>query len=112
MKGKVIAIVAAIILAIAGGTAWLMHMENYDEFCYVEVHDPQVAEMPGDLRYKYTMETWTEKGKQKKLTFKTAAPLENGQILKLEVRAAGVYHYNFIDENQIPEEIRDKVLQN
>lgn len=111
MKAKWIGIVAALLVVIAGVGGWLMHMENYDEFYYVKLVYPQAKEGSGTLRYEYTVDAVNEAGKSKSLTFKTSTPLENGQILKLEVRAAGVFHYDLIEADQIPEKIRQQVLQ-
>lgn len=111
MKGKWIGILAALIVVIAGVGGWLMHMENYDEFYYVRLNEPQAKEGAGTLRYEYTVDALNEAGKTKSLTFKTSAPLETGQILKLEVRAAGVFHYDLIETDQIPAKIRPQVLQ-
>lgn len=112
MKGKTIGIAALVLLVLGALGAWLFHMENYDEFCYVQIQDPKPEEVAGDLSYEYTLECWTASEQPKTLTFKTSEPLENGQILKLEVRAAGVYHFNFIGADEVPSDIRQNVLQN
>lgn len=104
MKTKIIAVTLGVAALIIAGAAYLFHMENYDSFFYCKVMETDSCKETGpgsDLPYEYTLTGYSEKGEAKKLTFKTAKKLEPGQCLKLEVRTAGVYHYDEIPADQL-----------
>lgn len=105
MKTKIIAVTLGVTALIIAGAAYLFHMENYDQFFYCKVMETDSYKETGagsDLPYEYTLTGYSEKGEAKKLTFKTAQKLEPGECLKLEVRSAGVYHYDQISSDQLP----------
>lgn len=104
MKGKTAAVLLLIVLAVAGAGYWLWHAENYDEFFYAKVRDPQVKELSSkeEMKYEYTLEAFNVQGKEKKLTFKSVDPLNNGEYLKIEVLSTGVHHFDRISYADIP----------
>lgn len=105
MKTKIIAVTLGVTALIIAGAAYLFHMENYDSFFYCKVMETDSCKETGpgsDLPYEYTLTGYSQKGEAKKLTFKTAQKLEPGECLKLEVRSAGVYHYDQISSDQLP----------
>ena len=110
MKSKLAGVLLTIVVIAGGFGMWLYHMENLDEFYYAVVKNPEMKEnSDNSLRYQYTMKAWSEKGREKELTFSTYDPLKEGQYLKLEVRASGVYHYDFISAQEVPEAAAEKM---
>ena len=102
---KAIAVFLGICAALGLAAIAVLRWENYSEMFYANVYHPKVKELAGeDMNYEYTLDCFNEDGQHKDLTFKTYYPLEEGSCLKLEVRSTGVYHFDKVSPNEMPEE--------
>lgn len=109
MNKKATAVSASVLLLLLAFAAVGHFWENYEAFYYCEV--PEQAEYKelgsnSDLPYEYTLTCYNEKGAEKKLTFKTGNLLEAGICLKIEVRFTGVYHYDIIQFDRMPNSVQ------
>lgn len=110
---KIIGIVSVIcvllLICCAAGGMW--YLENRQNFFYTKVDNSKVSELPPgeDMKYKYSLECYSEKGKKKSLTFKTSKILREDAYLMLEVRSFGVHKWEEIEYDKLPSIVQEKI---
>ena len=111
MKGKVFAVGLAVLLLIGGIIGGLYYMENYDKIYYTKVDNSQITELSGssDMKYEYDLSSYDESGKKRNLKFKTSRELKENAYLLLEVRPAGVYKWEEVQYDELPQAVQEKL---
>ena len=107
MKGKLIS-VAAVILIIACGLvgALIYFAKTY----YTQVDNSKIQKLSGsgDMAYEYALDCYDENGGKKEWRFKTKRELREGAYLSLEIRSAGVYKWEEVSFEELPQNVQDK----
>ena len=80
-----IPMIIAVVVAIAICVAILYFFENYEATYYTQIDNTKIEKLSStdDMKYKYTLECYNEKGKKKELKFKTSRELKEDAFLKL-----------------------------
>jgi len=68
-------------------------IEGYENVYYTQIDNSKVEKISAtdNMKYKYTLECYNDKGKKKEIKFKTSRELKEDAYLKLEVRSIGVH---------------------
>lgn len=111
MKGKIFAVIAAILglgLCFVGG---LYYLENYDEYFYAKIDNSKIRELSSkeDMKYEYTLDSYNKNGRKRTLDFKTSRLLKEGAYISLEVRSVGVHKWEEVKYNDLPQKVQDKI---
>lgn len=90
-----IPMIIAVVVAIAICVAILYFFENYESAYFTQIDNTKIEKLSStdDMKYKYTLECYNEKGKKKELKFKTSRELKEDAFLKLEVKTLGVHSW-------------------
>lgn len=107
MKEKISMILAVIVAIIicAGGLYW---MENNQSLYYTQIDNTKVQKISAsdDMKYEYTLDSYSEKGKKKEIKFKTSRELREGAYLMLELRSLGVHSWKEVQQEELPEKVQ------
>ncbi len=108
LKEKLTIIIVAIIaIAICGVV--LYKMEFGEDVYYTQIDNTKIEKISSDdnMKYKYTLKSYKENGKEKELTFKTSRELREDAYLKLEVKPiSGVHSWEEVQHNELPEKVK------
>lgn len=108
VKGKIFAgIGIVLIIAVFFVVFWLLF---YQESTYYTRVDNEKVHMldSGNMRYEYTLESYSKTGKSKEVTFKTSRELKNGAYLKLDVMLTrGVRSWEEVEFNELPNKVQE-----
>lgn len=110
MKGKLISVAAVILIIACGLVGALIYFENFDKFYYTQVDNSKIQKLSGsgDMAYEYSLDCYDEKGGKKEWKFKTKRELREGAYLSLEIRSAGVYKWEEVSFEELPQKVQDK----
>lgn len=99
------------VLFIGGVVGGLFYMQNYEDFYYVQVDNSSVKELSADsdMNYEYTLNSYNDNGRKKKLSFKTSRQLREDAYLKLQVRFFGVHAWEEVSYDDLPEKVQNKI---
>lgn len=98
-----IPMIIAVVVAIAICVAILYFFENYEATYYTQIEKLSSTD---DMKYKYTLECYNEKGKKKELKFKTSRELKEEAFLKLEVKTLGVHSWEEVQYDELPKKVQ------
>ncbi len=98
--GIVIGVLAFVILC--GGAFYLM--EYHEEYYYTQIDNTKVERLSSrdDMKYKYTLKCYNEKGWGRDISFKTSRKLREGAYLKLRVILTGVNKWEEVSYDKLP----------
>lgn len=101
-----------IIAAIIGAAIGLNHLENYEEYFYVQIDNSKISEIHSsdEMRFEYQLPGYSSEGKSKTLTFKTPRELRDRAYLKLRVKITGVNRWEEVQSEDIPNAAREKLI--
>ena len=99
-----IPMIIAVVVAIAICVAILYLFENY----FTQIDNTKIEKLSStdDMKYKYTLECYNEKGKKKELKFKTSRELKEDAFLKLEVKTLGVHSWEEVQYDELPKKVQ------
>lgn len=110
MKKIISAVISGLLLigVIAGALYW---SENYDEIYYTKIDNAQMQVLPAgeEQHYEYNLKSCNESGKSKKFRFKASKELRQDAYLKLEIRITGVYKWEEVQFDELPEQVQEKL---
>ena len=104
-----IPMIIAVVVAIAICVAILYFFENYESAYFTQIDNTKIEKLSStdDMKYKYTLECYNEKGKKKELKFKTSRELREDAYLELEVmQIRGVVNWKEVQQNELPEDVK------
>ena len=110
MKNKLFMIITAIlILGCCIGICY--YVEDYHKVYYTKIDNTKIKKLSTNdsMKYEYSLESYNEKGRKKKLKFKTSRELREGAYLHLEVRIFGVYKWMEVEFIDLPEKVQKKL---
>lgn len=110
MKGKLISAAVIILIVVCGLVGALIYFENYEKVYYTQVDNSKIQKLSGssDMAYEYTLDCYSENGSKKEWSFKTKKELKEGAYLSLEIRSAGVYKWEEVSFDELPQTVREK----
>ena len=82
--------------------------ENYESAYFTQIDNTKIEKLSStdDMKYKYTLECYNEKGKKKELKFKTSRELKEDAFLKLEVKTLGVHSWEEVQYDELPKKVQ------
>ena len=85
LKEKLPMAIAVVVAIAICGVAILYFFENYESAYFTQIDNTKIEKLSStdDMKYKYTLECYNEKGKKKELKFKTSRELKEDAFLKL-----------------------------
>ena len=100
----VIAVIVAIVIYVTG----LYFFENYKSIYYTQIDNTKIEKVSSsdNMKYEYTLDCYNENGKKRELKFKTSRELKEDAFLKLEVKTFGVYSWEEVQYNELPEKVQ------
>jgi len=100
--------IIALIAAIAACAIALYFWENYNSIYYTQIDNTKIEKISNldDMKYEYTLKCYSKNGKKKDLKFKTSRELKEDAFLKLEVKTFGVYSWEEVQYNELPEKVQ------
>ena len=103
-----IPMIIAVVVAIAICVAILYFFENYESAYFTQIDNTKIEKLSStdDMKYKYTLECYNEKGKKKELKFKTSRELKEDAFLKLEVKTLGVHSWKEVQYDELPKKVQ------
>lgn len=109
IKDKIFMIIA-IIIVLAVCMLGYYFFECYEAIYYTQIDNSKVTKLDvtDNMKYEYTLNSYNEKGNKKEVKFKTSRELKENAYLKLEIRVLGVHSWEEIQENALPEKVREK----
>lgn len=83
-------------------------IENYEGVYYTKIDNTRIEKLSSsdDMKYEYTLESYDENGKKKDISFKTNRELREGAYLKLKLRIFGVFSWEEVQLNELPEKVQ------
>ncbi len=100
-------IVLGIIIFLTLSIIMFYYFENYTKIYYTQIDNTKIEKISnGD--YKYTLDSYDERGNKKTLKFKTSRELKSDAYLKLEVYYLGVHSWEEVSYEDMPEKVRKK----
>ena len=105
---KIIGFVGVLgVLALCG--IGLFKLENYEKVYYTRVDNRRIEKLDtkDEMKYQYTLESYSENGFKKTLKFKTVRELKEG-YLKLVVRSLGVHSWEEVKFRELPDVVQKK----
>ncbi len=111
MSGKKIGICITVLIMVCCAAVGLHYLQNYESYYYTKIDNSKVKELSddSDMKYEYSLDCYSEKGKKKHLKFKTSRELREGAYLSLEVRSFGVHKWEEVEFNSLPGEVQEKL---
>lgn len=96
------------IIAIAICIFAFVFIENYEKTYFTRIDNTKIEKISSsdDMKYEYTLDCYSESGKKKEIKFKTTRELRNDAFLKLQVRTFGVYSWEEVQFNELPEKVK------
>ncbi len=109
IKDKIFMIVA-IIVVLAVCALGYYFFECYERVLYTQIDNSKVTklETSGDMPYQYKLTAYNEKGNKKEIKFNTRRELRENAYLKVKVWALGVHDWEEVQENELPDKVREK----
>ena len=100
--------IIALIAAIAACAIALYFWENYNSIYYTQIDNTKIEKISNldDMKYEYNLKCYSKNGKKKDLKFKTSRELKEDAFLKLEVKTFGVYSWEEVQYNELPEKVQ------
>lgn len=100
----------ALIVAIALLGIAIYFMEFSESVYYTQIDNSKVTyiSVTDNMKYEYNLDCYNEKGKKKKIKFKTSRELRERAFLKLEVRALGVHTWEEVSFDELPSKVKEK----
>ena len=108
VKGKIFTGIGIVIVILVFCTlVWLLFYQN--GIYYTRVDNTKVDVLDsGDMRYEYTLDAYSESGKEKELVFKTSRELKEDAYLELEVMVTrGVKTWKEVEFNELPDKVKE-----
>lgn len=101
-------IIIAVIVAIAICVGGIYFLENHEAVYYTQIDNTKIEKISGsdEMKYEYSLDCYNEKGKKKKLKFKTSRELREDAYLMLEVRSIGVHSWKEVQYNELPDKVK------
>lgn len=98
----------AVIVAIAVCVVALYFFEDYKSVYYTQIDNTKIEKVSSsdDMKYEYTLDCYSEKGKKKELKFKTSRELKEDAFLKLELKTFGVHSWEEVQYDELPEKVQ------
>ncbi len=108
--GKIL-IAIAVVAALVGAIFGLNHLENYEEYFYVQVDNSKLSEAHSseEMRYQYQLPGYNSEGQQKSIAFKTTRELRDRAYLKVLLKATGVNRWEEVQPDDIPAKTRTQL---
>lgn len=108
-KEKIPIIIAVIIvIALAFGAYYFLFVHK--DIFYTQIDNTKVEEVSGDMKYQYTLTSYSKNGKEKELQFKTSRELKEGAYLELEVmQFRGVFSWKEVQVEELPDIVKTKM---
>lgn len=107
-----ILIIIVIIAAVIGSTIGLYHLENYEEYFYVQIDNTKISPIRSsdEMRFEYQLPGYNNNGQSKTITFKTSRELRNQAYLKVLLKVTGVNRWEEVQPDGIPAAARAKLI--
>ncbi len=102
-------IIIMIILAIAicVGAMYFMEFNSFTYYTQIDNSKIQELSISDDMKYKYTLDCYNEKGKKKEISFKTSRQLRESAFLKLKVITfTGVNSWEEVQYEELPDKVK------
>lgn len=109
MKNFLILIGVIVFVAVCG--VGFYFFESYNKVYYTKIDNTKVTQISSrdEMRYEYTLTSYSEDGKPKELKFKTPRELREGAYLMLRVRFfLGVRSWEEVDFDSLPRPVKDR----
>ncbi len=114
LKEKLPVIIGIVIfLALCGGA--LYYFDNNYDYYFTQIDNDKIEQNNShdDMKYTYTLDCYNDKGKRKKLSFKTSRELKNQAFLKLKViPVSGVNNWEEVTYDELPDKVQEKYSAN
>lgn len=109
IKDKIFMIIA-IILVLGVCVAGYYFFEYHKAIYYTQIDNSKLSKLDAsdNMKYEYNLESYNEKGNKKEIKFKTSRELREDAYLKLEIRIFGVHEWEEVQENELPDKVREK----
>lgn len=109
VKDKLFMIISITIILTACALGYYF-FECYESIYYTQIDNSKVTKLdvPDNMKYEYILSSYNEKGNKKEIKFKTSRELRENAYLKLEVKALGVHAWEEVQENELPDKVREK----
>ncbi len=110
MKSKVFVVLGVILCLVIGGFV-LYSWDNYEEVYYTQIDNAKIKKLDttDNMKYEYTLNSYNERGKLKKLKFKTTRELREDAYLLLKVRSFGVHSWEEVSLEDIPQMAQNRL---
>lgn len=107
-RGKILMFVGALgVLTLLG--VGLFRLENYEKIYYTKIDNSRIKKLDtsDEMKYEYTLDSYSESGVKRSLKFKTVRELREG-YLKLVVRLFGVHSWEEVSFKELPKAVQKK----
>ncbi len=104
----------AILLAIVVCGLAYYFLEYHQLVYYTQVDNMKLERISAsdDMKFEYTLECYSERGKNKKISFKTSRELREDAYLMLELTVMGVHAWKEVQYEELPEEVKINYEEN
>lgn len=101
-----IPMIIAVVVAIAICVAILYFFENYESAYFTQIDNTKIEKLSStdDMKYKYTLECYNEKGKKKELKFKTSRELK--EELGVKAKEKDLQYITTIKSTKNPKKLK------
>lgn len=110
MKEKLGIVIGVLVFIVLCGVAFYF-MEYKVSYYYTKIDNTKVRTLDSssDMKYEYELPCYNERGKRRKIEFKTSRKLREGAYLKLKVLITGVNSWEEVQASEIPKGLEEKM---
>lgn len=108
-SGKIVCVIGVMLFFLGLGVG-LYYLENYEGYYYTQIDNTKIEKLntTDNLKYEYTLKSYSKDGRGRTFKFKTSRELREGAYLKLIVRTAGVYKWEEVTYDSLPDKVKLK----
>lgn len=107
MREKIPILFAIFLAMMICGLAYYF-LEYHQWVYYTQVDNTKLESVSAsdEMKFQYTLDCYNEKGKKKKISFKTSRELREDAYLELELTVMGVHAWKEVQYEELPEKVK------
>jgi len=101
----ILMVITAIVICVVA----VVVMENGESVYYTQIDNSKIEKISSEdeMKYQYTLKCYSEKGKEKEISFKTSRELREDAYLKLDVKmVSGVHKWEEVTFEELPDKVK------
>lgn len=112
LKEKMVMVVAIVIIIAIFGLIYYF-FEYHEDIYYTQIDNAKIEKIStsDNMKYRYTLNCYNEKGKKKEIKFKTSRELRDNSFLKLKVLVTGVNSWEEVQYDELPDKVKAKYIK-